>query len=209
MKKRFIDLQLFSEDAAAPETADNSASSTTDTAATEPGNQTNDKKPATAAEPEKKAELKYTDEDVNKLFGQKFAEWQKKKDKEIDEAKKLATMNAEEKANFERDKAIKERDDAIKERDELKKAASLAEITKTARKMLADDGIIVGDELLAMIVTSDAEKTKAGIDSFKTLLNDAIEKNVKERLKGETPRIGTGKSVGSVSEIDKRLKKYE
>ena len=36
---------------------------------------------------------KYSDDDVNKILNQKFAEWQKKKDAELDEAKKLAEMN--------------------------------------------------------------------------------------------------------------------
>lgn len=210
MKKKF-NLQLFADDAAtATATAtDNGEAAKTETAAAEQGKTTEDKKPETAAQQSKADEKVFTHAEFDRLFNQKYAELEKKKQKELDEAKKLAAMNAEEKANFERDKAIQERDDAIRERDELKKAASLAEITKTARKMLADDGLNVSDELLAMIVTSDAEKTKAAIDSFKTLLTDAVESNVKERLKGETPRIGTGKAVGSVSEIDKRIKKYE
>ena len=38
-------------------------------------------------------EKKYSDKDVNKIINRKFAEWEKKKQKEDDEAKKLAKMN--------------------------------------------------------------------------------------------------------------------
>jgi hypothetical protein len=208
MKKKF-NLQLFADEAATATATGNGEAAQTGNAAAEQEKTTEDKKPETAAQQSKADEKVFTHAEFDRLFNQKYAELEKKKQKELDEAKKLAAMNAEEKANFERDKAIQERDDAIKERDELKKAATLAEITKTARKMLAEDGINVSDELLAMIVNPDAEKTKAAVDGFKSLFSAAVESGVKERLKGETPRIGTGGSVGSVSEIDKRIKKYE
>ena len=53
---------------------------------------------------------KYSDADVNALIDRKFAEWQKKKDAELGEAKKLAEMDATQKAEYERDKMQKELD---------------------------------------------------------------------------------------------------
>jgi hypothetical protein len=79
---------------------------------------------------------------------------------------------------------------------------------KTARKMLSDEGINVPDELVSLMVTTDAEETKAGIDKFIPLFKDAVEKAVKETIRGETPKTGTGSST-PISEIDKRIKKYE
>lgn len=201
MKKRLIDLQLFAEEVTEP--------------ATEPATETStEKAPEKKAEPEtvtkqnKADEKKYSDADLDKFFNQKFAELEKKKQRELDEAKKLAEMNAEQKANYERDKAIKERDAAIKERDELKKAASLVEMAKTARKMLADEGVTnISDELLSLLVTTDAETTKTAIDSFTKLYKEAVEGAVKDRLRGEVPKTSTNSSP--VSEIDKRIKKYE
>ena len=191
MKKHLFDLQLFAEEA---ENASDSA------AVTEQGNTQKDKEPAPTATQKDKGEAKYTDEDVNKLLNQKFAEWQKKKDKEIDEAAKLASMDATE-------KVVYERDQAIKERDELKAQMALADMTKTARKILADNGITVGDELLSMFVSTDAKDTKAAVDTFTRLFKETVESAVKDRLRGEPPKKGTGGDT-PMSEIDKRLKKY-
>ena len=62
---------------------------------TEPNTQT---EPKGGAEPEKK----YSDEDLDKIIGQKYAKWSEKTDKAIEDAKaeavKLAKMNAEQKA---------------------------------------------------------------------------------------------------------------
>jgi hypothetical protein len=195
MKKMF-NLQLF---------ADLETSGTAPAASTEPAAPTqekpiNDKEPAPVATLKKEGDLKYSDADVDKILNQKFAEWQTKKDKEIGEAQKLATMNATEKAEFERDKLQKEL-------DELKRQASLAEMSKTARKMLADEGITISDELLTMFVNTDAENTKAAVDSFSQLFKEAVESAVKDRLRGETPKTGTA-SAAPMSEFDKKIKKY-
>lgn len=144
---------------------------------------------------------KYTDEDVNRLIDKKFAEWQKKQQKAVDEAKKLAEMNATQKAEYERDQLKKEL-------EEYKLKDSLAEMSKTARKMLNDGGINVSDELLSMLVTNDAEGTKAAVEGFSKLFTEAVENAVKDRLRGETPKTGTGTNT-TISEIDKRIKKYE
>lgn len=173
MKKQ-LNLQLFAEPATEP---------------TEPQAQPTEPK----TEPtEPKAEPKYTDDDVNKIIGQKKAEWEKKKQKEIDEAKKLADMNATQKAEYERDKIQKEL-------DEYKKKDTLAEMSKTARKILADSGISISDELLAMLVTVDAEETKAAVDGFTKAFNDAVESKVKERLKGEPPKRGTKTGAAEIT----------
>lgn len=170
MKKRRFDLQLFAD-----ETAETAAETTEET------------KPETApaAKVEKQDEPKYTDKDVDEILNKKFAQWQKKQQREVDEAKKLAEMNAQQKAEYERDKLQKEL-------DEYKRQASLAEMNKTARKMLSDNGITIPDELLSMMVTTDAEETKNAIDGFSKVFTEAVESAVKERLKGEPPRKGSG-----------------
>ena len=208
MKKRIIELQLFADEAATAASASSAASAASSaTAATEPGKTTTDKEPATAAKQEKQDEPKYTDAEFDRKLNQKFAEWQQKKDKEINEAKKLAEMNAQEKAEY----ALKQEQESHaatqKELDEYKRKDALAEMSKTARKMLADDGISVSDELLTMFVNTDAQSTKTAVGSFSKLFKEAVESAVKDRLRGETPKTGTG-TAAPVSEIDKRIKKY-
>lgn len=171
MKKHLLDLQLFADDGA-------------DGSSQEPANPATETK-AEGKENEPKPEKKYSDDDVDKILNKKFAAWEKKKQKEVDEAKKLADMNAKEKAEYERDKLQKEL-------DELKRKDSLSEMTKTARKMLSDEGVSVSDDLLSMVVSTDAEKTKAAVDAFAKAFNGAVEAAVKEKLRGNPPKKGTG-----------------
>ena len=45
-----------------------------------------------------KPEPKYTDADVDRILNQKFAEWEKKQQKKVDEATRLGEMNAKERS---------------------------------------------------------------------------------------------------------------
>ena len=185
--KKIFDIQLFADDPAA-----DSAASGTDTKPTE----SNENQP----ERETKAERKYTEEDVDRIVKNRIAREREQAKKDREEAEKLAEMNATQKAEYERDKLQKEL-------DEYKRKDALAEMSKVARKMLSDENIAIPDELLTMMVTTDAKETKTAIDGFAKLFKDSVETAVKERLRGETPRRGTG-GDNPVSEIEKRIKKY-
>ena len=174
-------LQLFSDEAGEAEAKATEATEAKDA----------DGKGDVKADAEKKSEPeekpKYTDKDVDEILNKKFAKWQEKQDKAVSEAKKLAAMNATQKAEYERDQLQKQL-------DEYKRKDSLAEMTKTARSMLSEAGISVSDGVLAMLVNTDAEQTKAAVDGFSKAFKDAVEEAVKERLKGRTPKVGTGSS---------------
>ena len=139
MKKTLFNLQLFAEETAATETGSDPETTTEQTT-----EQATEQKQGNKAD-----EKKYSDKEVNDLIDKKFAEWQKKKDKEIGEAQKLATMNATQKAEYERDQLQKEL-------DKLKRENSIAEMSKTARKILSESSINIPDELLSLMVTTDA-----------------------------------------------------
>lgn len=205
MKKTLLNLQLFAEDAAAAE-------GTADVAA-EQENQPTDTKPETAANA--KPELKYSDEDVDKLINKKFAEWESKKQKELeaekakaDEAAKLAEMGAKEKAEHFLKKEQEAHAATQKELDEYKRKDTLSEMSKEARKMLAAESINISDELLSLIVTTDAEQTQTAVKSFAKLFNEAVENAAKEAAKGVTPKNITNNS-DNLSEIEKRIAKYQ
>ena len=162
-----LDLQLFAE-----------GETTEDTDAQE--GQTG----AAGGAPEAKApEAKYTDEDVNRLINQKFAEWQKKQEKRTSEAERLGRMTAEEKAN-ERLKSLEDKLHEYETRD------ARAQMANQARAMLQDKGVHVSDELLSNLISEDADTTKASVESFLTLFNTAVEKAVKDAVKGEPPKTG-------------------
>lgn len=167
MKNR-IYLQLFAEETPGAGGAEPTVTQTTQTQ--EPGK-------------DDKAQPKYSDEDVDRLISQKFAEWSKKQEKKTSEAERLAAMTAEEKA-AERMKAL---EDKIKG---YEVAAAKAEMTKQARQMLQDKNLHVSDELLSNLIADDAETTKASVESFITCFSSAVEKAVKDALKSETPKTG-------------------
>ena len=142
---------------------------------------------ATGAQDQKPA-AKYTDEDVDKILNKKFAEWQKNQEKKVSEAERLSKMSAEEKAN-ERIKQLEERLAAAD------KEKAVAAMTKQARAILADKNINVNDELLANLVADDADATKANCENFISLFTAAVEKAVKEKVKGDTPKAGASSGV--------------
>lgn len=135
-----------------------------------------------------KTEKKYSDEDLDKIIGKRFAKWQQEQEKKISEATKLAEMNAQEKAEYERDQLQKQL-------DELKQANTRAEMAKTARKMLSDDGLNIPDDLIGMLITDEADGTKSNIEQFSKLFKDAVQDAVKDALKGKAPKKGGSTGV--------------
>ena len=125
----------------------------------------------------------YTDEDIDAIIARRFAKWEKQKKKEIDEAKRLENMNAQERAEHERDELQRQLSDLLNEK-------ALADMSKTARKMLSDSGITLSDDLLQILVSTDADATKTAVDNFSKLFSDAVDAAVKERLKGNPPKRG-------------------
>ena len=125
----------------------------------------------------------YTDEDIDAIIARRFAKWEKQKQKEIDEAKRLENMNAQERAEH-------ERDELQRQLSELQNEKALADMSKTARKMLSDSGITLSDDLLQILVSTDADATKTAVDNFSKLFSDAVDAAVKERLKGNPPKRG-------------------
>lgn len=154
------------------------------------------------AEPDSKDTKKYSDADVDEIINKKFAKWQKEQEKKISEAEKLAGMNAQEKAEH-------ERDILQKELDELKRANSIAEMEKTARTMLHDDGVNVPDEVVSSLIAEDADNTKAKVEAFSKAFKEAVQDAVKEALKGKAPSNGKGGSTLTKADILKITNRAE
>lgn len=111
--------------------------------------------------------------------------WKDIHDDKLSEAEKLAKMTNEEKAAYRMSQMEKELN-AFKEKD------TLAEMSKTARKMLSEEDINIPDELLSHLVSTDAEDTKNTVQAFAKLFKDAVQDAVKDKLKGNPPKRGTG-----------------
>lgn len=131
-------------------------------------------------------EKKYTDEEVDALIERKFAEWQKKHEKQQakqDEAERLKNMSDQERKDH-------EMEELRKQVDALQKREAMSKMSTTARSMLSAKGITVDDALVGMLISEDADATKSAVDAFITTFQDAVSKAVKDALKGEVPRKG-------------------
>lgn len=111
--------------------------------------------------------------------------WKALHDDKLSEDEKLAKMTNEEKAAYRMSQMEKELN-AFKEKD------TLAEMSKTARKMLSEEDINIPDELLSHLVSTDAEDTKNTVQAFAKLFKDAVQDAVKDKLKGNPPKRGIG-----------------
>ena len=114
------------------------------------------------------------------------------------EAEKLAKMNAEQKAQYEKEK--KEAELAKRESDITKR-----ELTATAKETLSEKGLPIS--LSAVLDYSDAEKCNASIEAVEKAFKEAVEKAVDERLKGGKPPKKAGTETKTIEdEIMKAMK---
>jgi putative hemolysin len=145
--------------------------------------------------------------EVDKIVQDRLAREQKKREKEVAEAEKLAKMNEKERYDY-------EVSELKKELDALKAEKSRSEMMTTARHMLANDGLNVSDALIGVLVTSDAEQTNEAVKAFSKLLKEEIDKGVKAQLAGGNPKKGstsalTREQIFAIKDPNKRLKAIE
>ena len=155
---------------------------TQDTTVTEPAESAAAEPQTTPAQP-----AALTAEEVSKMIADAVSGLEQRQS----EAKKLAEMTDQQRAETERDN-YKQKLEA------LQKQVDAAQMQQTARGILAEKGIHLPDSLLASIVTTDAKTTKEQVEAFSKLFTQAVDDAVKERLKGEPPKRGT--STGMTKE---------
>ena len=119
----------------------------------------------------------FTQEQVNEMIKERLAREKAKAEQQQEEAKKLAKMNAEDKAKYEHDKLVEEL-------NQLKAEKNKRELQDTARGLLQEKNI--DTDLLEFLDYTDAETCKASIDKLSTAWNKAIEKAVNDRIKTNT-----------------------
>ncbi len=184
-----FNLQLFAEETP--------AETNTDPAGNGGKGESDDPTDPKPSDPRKVA--KYSDADVDEMFNKRFARWQKEQEKKTSEAERLGRMTAEEKAN-ERMKNLED------ELAKYKKDNAIAAMTKTARGILQEENINIGDELLSTLVSDNADDTKAAVTSFIKLFKAEVEKAVKEAYKGETPKSGGSPAGLTRKQAEEKLK---
>lgn len=145
----------------------------------------------------------FTQEDVNKIVSDRLAKerakWEKDFETKLNEAKteaeKLAKMNADQKAEYERQKREEE---LAKREGEITRR----ELRATALETLAEKGL--PKQLADILVYTDAEACQKSIESVEKVFREAVEAAVNERLKGDPPKGGSGgKGNAAFEEIAK------
>lgn len=152
---------------------------------------------AEGAQSDKDTEKRYTDEDVDKIVQRKLAAAQKKAAREAaknSEAEKLKNLSEKEKTEA----RIAELEKRLAESEaKEQQAAMMAE----ARTQLADKGLSsLPDTILTHLIAETAEDTQEAVNGFVRAFNDAVDKKVKEALRGTTPRKAGGKPQGMTKE---------
>ena len=138
----------------------------------------------------------YTQEELEKIVKERVAREKKATEEAVEEAKKLAKMNEEEKAKYELEKLQSEL-------AEYKKKEAFYGLSKEASKMLSEHNIHADDELLDFVVKDDAEANKLAVESFIALVNTKVTDGVKQALSGTPPKASGTPSGGAKNPFNK------
>ena len=108
---------------------------------------------------------------------------QKDKEKEnaVKEAEKLAKMNKDLKNEYEMEKLRKEN-------EELRQREAMNSMRNEARSMFSEKNITATDDLLDIVVTTEAESTQKNIDALTNVINNIVKEQVKESLRNGAPK---------------------
>lgn len=168
-----------------------------------------------ATEPTTNEDAKYTDAQVDEIINKKFAKWKADSDKavadavaKVEEAHKLSQMNEKEKADHER----KQMEDELAR---YKAMETHNAMMTEARNMLKADNLTISDDILNVLVTDNAETTKAAVQAFSAAFQTAVNEAVKTQLAGSEPKRGatatgmTKEQIMAEKDTNKRLKLIE
>lgn len=128
-----------------------------------------------------KTEKTFTQEEVNQLIKERVAREQKKADEKAKEAEKLAKMNKDQKNEYEMEKLRKEN-------EELRQREAMNAMRNEARSMFSEKNITATDDLLDIVVTTEAESTQKNIDAITNVINDIAKKKIQESLRTGAPK---------------------
>lgn len=189
MKKLPFDLQFFADDEGGSNDAGDEGGSGQEGDDNKDSDKVDDKgsKDNQKDDKNKSEDVEFTPEQqkkMNEIIQKRVADEQKKADEKAKEAEKLAKMNAQQKQEYELEKANKKA-------EELEARINRYEMSKEASKMLSEKDIKVTDDLLEVVTKETADETKAMVESFLNVVDSEVQKQVNEKLKGSTPRTGT------------------
>ncbi|PTJ88168.1 phage capsid protein [Staphylococcus hyicus] len=107
------------------------------------------------------------------------------------EAEKLAKMNREQKADYEREKLQKEL-------EEYRRREARLNMKNEAKKLFKESNVDSSDELLELVTADTFDQTQENVEAFTIILNDMVETAVKDRLYSGSPK-SFANSAGAVT----------
>ena len=142
----------------------------------------------------------FVDKRVSKALETAHSKWEEEAKQREDKAKKLARMSEADRTKAEQE----ERESALTKRErELQRR----EYGMQAKSNLADAGLPSEDELVALVLDDDVEKTNSNIKYIQTLVSELVNKKVDDLSKQSTPKssgsFADGKNM-SVNELAKK-----
>ncbi|MEB7746282.1 DUF4355 domain-containing protein [Staphylococcus equorum] len=143
--------------------------------------------------PEGDNEKTFTQADVDQIIKDRVAREKKSKEDAVKEAEKLAKMNKDQKAEYEREQMQKELDSykAKEARNEMKKHAG---------DVFKQNEITPNDELLELVTADTADQTQANVQAFNDVLNNMVKEQVQAKLYQGTPKNYSNGSGGVTRE---------
>lgn len=141
----------------------------------------------------------FTQEEVDQILKDRLAREKKNKEDAVREAEKLAKMNKDQKAEYEREQMQKELDayKAKEARNEMKKHAS---------DVFKNNEITPNDELLDIVTADTADQTQANVQAFKDVLNNMVKEQVQAKLYQGTPKNYSNGGGGVTRESIEQIK---
>ena len=136
----------------------------------------------------------FTQEEVDKMISKRLQRERKDIEAKIEaerkEAEELAKLSEQE-----RQKKLFEKQ--VKEFEETKRAFENERLLNETSKQLASKSLPI--EFAEMLKGNNAEKTFENIQLFETKFNEAVEKVVTERLRGNVPKTTTSLNSSSIT----------
>lgn len=151
-----------------------------------------------AGENSPKKEIKYTDEDVNRIIDEKFKKWSSKQAKKEQEAQRLAGLSEAEKAQ-ELQKQADER------ANKLQAQLDQVMMKQTTNKLLSEASMPVSDAIIDLVTTSEAETTKKNVDALVAYGKQIADAVRAEYLRGNPQKVSGHPLDQSAGSLGKRL----
>ncbi|HEC2155320.1 DUF4355 domain-containing protein [Staphylococcus delphini] len=150
--------------------------------------QAQDQQQQTEGDSTESKEKTFTQAELDDIVEKRVAREKKKAEQKAKdaaaEAEKLAKMNREQKADYEREKLEKEL-------ERYRKREARLNMKNEAKKLFKESNVDSSDELLELVTADTFDQTQENVEAFTTILNDMVETAVKDRLYSGSPKSFT------------------